>query len=165
MNTRNTSVEDTVNPACPTMAFSPSFGSVGDFLSIGILIKDVIVALDDCRGSSRKHQKLRQGLVLLEETINLVQRAFHNPELVVPDDISTSATGLISQICQSVTTFKSQKLEKYSASFSPGGSGNSFKDAARKIQFKFDEEDIEKFQGEIREYKELLIILLNLSVM
>lgn len=147
------------------MAFSPSFGSVGDFLSIAILIKDVIVALDDCRGSSHKYQKLRQGLVLLGETIHLVQRAFQNPRLVVPNGLSTTATRVISQIHQSLTTFKSKKLEKYSSSLSPGGSGSSFKDAARKIQFKFDEEDIEKFQGEMREYKELLVILLNLSVM
>lgn len=152
-------------PCLPDMAFSPSFGSVGDFLSITILIKDIIVALDDCRGSSHKYQELRQRLGILGETIHHVEQAFQNPELVVSNETSTTATRVISQIHQCLAAFNSQKLEKFATSFSPGGSGNAFKDAARKIQFKFDEKDIERFQREIMDYNVLLTILMEVSAM
>ena len=33
------------------MSFAPTFGSVGDFIAISILIKDTILALDDANGS------------------------------------------------------------------------------------------------------------------
>lgn len=147
------------------MAFAPSFGSVGDFLSITILIKDIALALDECRGSAHKYQQLRQGLDVLGETIRHVENAYQNPELVVSNDASATATRLISQIHQSLADFKSQKLQKYATSLSPGGSGNAFKDAARKIQFKFDEKDIENFQREVMTNNMLLTILLEVSAM
>lgn len=147
------------------MAFAPSFGSVGDFLSIAILIKDIALALDDCRGSSHKYQELRQGLDVLGETIHHVEKAYHNPRLVVSNDTSTTAIRVVSRIHQCLAAFKSQKLQKYATSFSPGGSGNPLKDVARKIQFKFDEKDIENFQREIMGYNMLLTTLMEVSTM
>lgn len=147
------------------MAFSPSFGSVGDFLSITILIKDIIVALDDCRGSSHKYQELKQRLEILGETIHHVEQAYQNPELVVSNETSTTATRVVSQVHQCLNAFNSQRLTRYVTSLSPGGSGNAFKDAAKKIQFKLDEKDIEKFQREIMDYNVLLTILMDVSTM
>lgn len=153
------------SPRAAAMAFAPSFGSFGDFLSIAILIKDIIVALDECRGSSHKYQDLRQGLEVLGETICHVERAYHNPKLVVPNDTSTTAIRIVSRIHQCLAAFNSQKLQKFATSFSPGGSGNPFKDVARKIQFKFDEKDIENFQREIMGYNLLLTTLMEVSTM
>lgn len=147
------------------MAFAPSFGSFGDFLSIAILIKDIIVALDDCRGSSRKHQELRQGLENLAETIRHVEQAYHNSKLVVSNDTSTTALCIVSQIHQRLAAFNSQKLQKYATSLSPGGSSNILKDVTRKIQFKFDEKDIENFQREIMGYNMMLTTLMEVSIM
>lgn len=147
------------------MAFAPSFGSLGDFLSIAILIKDIIVALDDCRGSSHKYHDLKQGLEVLGETICHVKRAYHNPKIVVSNDTSATAIRIVSRIHQCLAAFNSQKLQKFATSFSPGGSGNPFKDVARKIQFKFDEKDIENFQREIMGYNLLLTTLMEVSTM
>lgn len=147
------------------MAFSPSFGSVGDFLSITILIKDIIVALDDCHGSLHKYQELRQRLESLGKTIHHVEQAYQIQDLVVSNETSATATRVISQIHQCLAAFHSQKLEKYATSFSPSGSGNVFKDAARKIQFKCDEKEIEKFQRDIMDYSMLLPILMEVSAM
>ncbi|KAJ0107175.1 hypothetical protein J7T55_014705 [Diaporthe amygdali] len=147
------------------MAFAPSFGSFGDFLSIAILIKDIVLALDDCRGSSNKYQELKQGLEILGETIRHVEHAYQNPTLVVYRDTSTTAIRVISRIHQCLADFNSQKLQKYATSLSPGGSGNPLKDVARKIQFKFDEKDIENFQREIIGYNMLLTTLMEVSTM
>ncbi|KAL1874869.1 hypothetical protein Daus18300_003410 [Diaporthe australafricana] len=147
------------------MAFAPSFGSFGDFLSIAILIKDVVVALGDCRGSSSKYLELRQGLEILGETVHQVDQACNNPKLVVSNDISTAARRIISQIRQCLTAFNSHKLQKYATSLAPGGSGNLLKDVARKIQYKFDEKDIENFQREILGYNMLLTTLMEVSTM
>jgi hypothetical protein len=41
------------------MEVALSFGAFGDLLALSILIKDIVSALDDCRGSSREYQNLR----------------------------------------------------------------------------------------------------------
>lgn len=35
------------------MELAFTFGAVGDFIALSVLIKDIIGALDDCRGSSK----------------------------------------------------------------------------------------------------------------
>jgi hypothetical protein len=45
---------------------SATFGSVGDFLSISILVKDLLLALDDSRGSSRDYQEVVRKLYILD---------------------------------------------------------------------------------------------------
>ncbi|KAJ4416848.1 hypothetical protein N0V82_006487 [Gnomoniopsis sp. IMI 355080] len=145
------------------MSFAPSFGSVGDFLSIAILIKDIVVALDDCRGSSSKYQGLKQGLEILGEAIRQVEHVYHDPNLVVSREAAATAMRIVSRIKQCLATFSNNKLQKYTTSLSPGGSGNTLKDAARKIQFKFGEKDIENFQREIMGYNLLLTTLMEVS--
>lgn len=147
------------------MAFAPSFGSFGDFLSIAVLIKDIVVALDDSRGSSSKYRELRQGLEILGETIRHVDQACRDPKLVGSNDIATAAIRIISQIQQCLAAFNGHKLQKYATSFTPGGSGNLFKDVARKMQYKLDEKDIENFQREILGYNMLLTTLMEVSKM
>lgn len=48
----------------PGMAFDPTFGSFGDFLSIAVLVKDIAIALDD----GKKYQALVQALETLSNT-------------------------------------------------------------------------------------------------
>jgi hypothetical protein len=53
------------------------------------------------------------------------------------------------------------RLEKYCVSLSPGGSGNRLKDAARKIQFKLNDKDIEKVRDDVAAYAVALKMILQ----
>jgi hypothetical protein len=46
-----------------------TFGSVGDIISICLIIKDLAVALDDSGGSSAEYRELRRELWALERAL------------------------------------------------------------------------------------------------
>jgi hypothetical protein len=46
-----------------------TFGSVGDIISVCLLIKDLVIALDECRGSAKEYQHLMQDLRNLERVL------------------------------------------------------------------------------------------------
>lgn len=146
------------------MAFDPSFGSFGDFLSIAALIKDIVIALDDSRGSKKKYQALIQQLGILTVVIEQIENIYKDQRYVGGVD-GTSVTALetaVANIWQRLEDFY-LKLRKYTTSLSPGGSGSVLRDAAKKIQFKFEEKDVEEFQRDILVYGNLLQILLGIA--
>lgn len=48
------------------MAFAPTFGSFGDFISVGILIKDILRTFDHVRGSVAEYRSLIKELYTLD---------------------------------------------------------------------------------------------------
>lgn len=56
-------------------------------------------------------------------------------------------------------------MKKYAHSLSPDGLGNRIKDTLRKVQWKLDEGDVDKFRGEIAGYTASLKILLHAKTM
>ncbi|ROW12572.1 hypothetical protein VMCG_00071 [Cytospora schulzeri] len=148
------------------MAFDPAFGSFGDFLSIATLIKDIVIALDDSRGSKKKYQALIQNLGILSQVIEQVEKVYRDQRYIGGVDRApvTALETAVSKIWQRLEDF-SLKLRKYATSLSPGGSGNVLKDSARKIQFKIQEKDIEEFQRDILGYNTTLELLLEVTQM
>lgn len=144
------------------MELALTFGAVGDFLAISLLIKDIVMALDDCRGSSKAYQDLVCSLTILDDAIREVDRVFRDPRRA-SNNKSLSATALkgIQQIQQSLQNFNEQ-LQKFRPSLSQGGSGNRIKDAAKKIQFKLEEKDLEKIKGEVTGYTVALKMMLEM---
>lgn len=53
-----------------------TFGAVGDFISIGVLIKDFIELLDDSRGSVWEYNSLKQQLIFLRLNLDLAKRSY-----------------------------------------------------------------------------------------
>ncbi|KAM7192580.1 hypothetical protein V8F20_008789 [Naviculisporaceae sp. PSN 640] len=143
------------------MELALTFGSFGDLLAIGILIKDIIVCLDDCRGASKEYQDLVQSLTILGTAIQEVDLIFRGQRRrAVAPRLCESASKSIAQIQRTLESFN-EKLQKFRPSLTPGGSGNRLKDVARKIQFKMDEKDMEKFKGEVTGYTVALRILMD----
>ncbi|KAK1831657.1 hypothetical protein QBC39DRAFT_350580 [Podospora conica] len=143
------------------MEFALAFGAVGDFIALSVLIKDIIVSLDDCRGSSKAYQDLFQSLVNLDATLCEVDRIFRDPTRAsIAQRLCATALDSLRQIEDTLQALNT-KLKKFRHSLGPGGSGNRLKDAARKIQFKMDEQEINAVKGEIREYTTALGILLQ----
>lgn len=143
------------------MELAFTFGAVGDFIALSVLIKDIIGALDDCRGSSKVYQDLVQSLVILDSTLGEVDQVFRDPRhATFAQRLCATAQESVRQINDALQSFH-DKLKKFRPSLGPGGSGNRLKDAARKIQFKMDEKDINSVKGDIQEYKMTLSLLLD----
>lgn len=144
----------------------PTFGSFGDFLSIAALIKDIVIALNDSRGSSKKYQSLIHGLDILNTAIGQVEQLYRSQRFTVGIERGpvTALEQAIAKIWQSLEDFHA-KIRKFATSLSPGGSGRVFKDAARKIQFKMEEKDVQEFQQEVLGYNMSLELLLGVTQM
>ena len=56
------------------MEFQLAFGSVGDFIAIGLLIRDIVRALDDARGSSKQYQDTIKHLNDLNNAFREIQQ-------------------------------------------------------------------------------------------
>lgn len=148
------------------MAFDPTFGSFGDFLSIAALIKDIVIALDDSRGSKQKYQALIQELGILTQAIEQTEKIYKDQRYVSGVDRSpvTALETAVAKIWQRLEDFN-LKLRKYAISLCPGGSGHVIRDIARKIQFKIEEKDVEEFQRDVLGYNISLKLLLQVTQM
>lgn len=143
------------------MELAFTFGAVGDFIALSVLIKDIIGALDDCRGSSKVYQDLVQSLVILDGALGEVDQVFRDPRRATfAQRLCATALESVRQINDALQSFH-DNLKKFRPSLGPGGSGNRLKDAARKIQFKMDEKDISAANREIRAYTMTLSVLLQ----
>lgn len=130
------------------------------------MIKDIIIALDDSRGSKKRYQSLIQQLGILTEAIEQVERIYKDQRYIGGVD-GTPVTALetaVARIWQRLEDFN-LKLRKYATSLSPGGSGNALKDAARKIQFKIEEKDVEEFQRDVLGYNMSLKLSIEVTQM
>lgn len=149
------------------MSFDPTFGGLGDFVSIVVLIKDIVLALDGSRGSAKKYQDLVRSLDILSTTIEAVEKAYRGPRHAAGfDNISVTALQTVRDIRTCLKDFTGRLQKKYGPSLSLGGSGNPAKDAARKIQFKAMEEDeIQSFRMQVLGYNMLLKTLLDVTTL
>jgi hypothetical protein len=143
------------------MELALTFGAFGDLLALGILIKDIIACLNDCSGSSKEYQDLVRSLAVLDSALCEVDQLFRNPRRSSSaQTLCSTALTSIQQIQRTLQSF-SDKLQKYRASLSVGGSGNRIKDVARKIQFKLDEKEVTKFRDEVTRYTATLKLLMG----
>ena len=79
-----------ISPAV-SMSFAPSFGSVGDFIAITLLIKDVINALDDATGSRSEYQQLIRELLSLEKAFLEVGLLCQTPDQLPGEPVFSCA--------------------------------------------------------------------------
>jgi hypothetical protein len=143
------------------MSFAPTFGSVGDFIAISILIKDAVTALDDAKGSASEYHQLIRELLSLEraflEVGMLCQTTDPSPEIIA---ISIQIRRITDQ-CKSCLEGFLGPIYEYTKSFRPGGSGNKLRDAIRKIRWRFEKDKIITFHNEITTHGMAIAILLQ----
>jgi hypothetical protein len=120
-----------------------TFGAIGDFLSIALLVRDLALALDSVRGSSKAYADLVDNLNIIDRTPQEADRVFRNlPE----DDVSRSTAQMIARQMRKCLRQVERDIKYYQPSLVQDGSGNTFKDTVGKIQWRFDEEkDIDRF--------------------
>ena len=129
-----------------------SFGSVGDIIALGILIKDLIKCLDNGRGASAEFQTMIRELRSLEYALVEVQFLFlpePRQELQSLEPLRNSVLVVAAQLDKCITEYSS-RLRRYQNNLQPGGSANFAKDVALKVKWGLsDKESFPKFQDEI----------------
>lgn len=141
--------------------------AVGDVISIILLVKDIISALDDARGSAKAYRDLVQGMELLQKTLEEVDQALVvlPNELTGYDSIVQASEATVTQIQRCLEDLRRKVIKKYGASLCEGGSGNFIKDVWKRIQWTMEEKDVDKFRAVIAGYTATLKMILDVTAM
>ncbi|KAK3361242.1 hypothetical protein B0T24DRAFT_599583 [Lasiosphaeria ovina] len=115
-----------------------------------------------------EYRDLVESLNLLDQTLREVDLIFRGAGPLAPvlgtegADIQALSIRTAERIRQCLDGFR-QKIHKYGPSLAQAGSGNSAKDAMRKIQWRLESKDIEKFRGEVMGFTMSLKMLLEIT--
>ncbi|RBR26768.1 uncharacterized protein FIESC28_00349 [Fusarium coffeatum] len=145
------------------MEFGLTFGAVGDFIAITVLIKDIIKARNDARGSAKEYRELVRELDTLHLTLEAVQKTCEDPHLTDSlEDLTKIALDTVSHVKDCSNGFL-DLIRKYEPILGAvvSGKSNSFKAIGRKIQWKLNEREIEKFRAEVMGCTMALNVLLE----
>lgn len=147
------------------MEFTLAFGAVGDFIAVIALIKDIVMALDDSRGSAKDYRDVVHSLEILQRTVEQVSKIYDDHG-VAKDlrDLRILAMNSTSQIQKGLEAF-CDRNRKYDCSLRAGATKNVFRYPFRKIQWSFEEKDVMKFRDEMRGYTVTLSMLLDVTIM
>ncbi|KUJ09638.1 uncharacterized protein LY89DRAFT_597775 [Mollisia scopiformis] len=136
-------------------------GSVGDIISICLLAKDLVEALNSSRGAAAEYQEIVRELWGLERAllqVDLLSRthnsspeinALHETARRAAEDCGVGIAGFL------------KKVKKYQPSLRESGSGSVLRDASRKIQWQLmQSNDVSKFRAEIGAQSQSISMLL-----
>lgn len=128
------------------MPFTP-VGSLGDVIAVSLLVKDLVTALDDTRGSAPEYQHVKRELVALNEALLEVEQLCAScGHAVQVNALRQTAKQIALQCRESIDAFLS-KINCYEASLREGGSSNVMKDIYWKVHWKIShKDDLQKFR-------------------
>ena len=143
-----------------------TFGSVGDIITLSLLIKDLAKSFDDSRGASAEYQAITRELTSLEHALSQVEEVFktlnHSGNLSALD---RAANQCVEQCRESITKYK-EKKKKFERSLQAGGSGNVLRDAASKLKWHaFEKDDLPKVRLELHTHCIFINLLLNTAAL
>ncbi|CAD6575091.1 MAG: hypothetical protein ASARMPRED_007053 [Alectoria sarmentosa] len=149
------------------MSAGVTFGSVGDIISLCIVIKDLVKALDESRGSSAEYQELIRELWALDRVLLEVELLWRTCECTVElNALRETAHRMTDQCRHSIEAFL-EKIKKYGRSLRDGGSGSVVRDVTLKVRWQVTHADeLTKFRAEINAHcSAISMLLLTASVL
>jgi hypothetical protein len=108
-----------------------TFGSVGDIISVSILVKDLIAALDNAQGAASEYQSLIRELSSLDRAllqVDILSRSFESS--IEMNALCATAQQTVENCRSSMNSFL-QGIRKYETSLRTGGSGSLAVDVTR----------------------------------
>ena len=141
-----------------------TFGAVGDIISVCLLVKDLIKALDDSRGSSNEYQDLIRDLWALDRVLLEVDILCRQcPNTVQLAALKQTASQIAGQCRESIDSFLA-KIKRYQRSLGPGGDKNILRDSFWKVQWRIlHKDDVAQFKAMINSQVSFLNLLLVTS--
>lgn len=138
-----------------------TFGSVGDIISVSLLINVLVRCLNESRGSSAEYQAVIRELESLDQALMevglLLSSCEHFEQM---SGLCESANRCVWQCCKCVEDFRNL-IKKYQRPLQKGGTRNLIKDTTAKIRWLSVKEDLSKFRAEIATQSSSLNMLLN----
>ena len=136
-------------------------GSAGDIISLCLLIKAIVKALHDSRGSSHSFQRLVVQLQALERALLEVDLLIRKHETSPELNALCVAAGQAASNCRNTAGPFLIRLRTFQQSLRPGGTRNKVKDALRKVQWAtLHEDEVDKFYAEVAAHTASLNMLL-----
>ena len=114
----------------------PYLVSIGDVIVLAQLIKELITALQDSKGSSAEYQECIDKLLALNQIVSEVEAICISFKNV--DELNTQRDALLYTVqrCKRFVENVLQNTKKYDSSLSKGGSRNNIRDAWRKLEWR-----------------------------
>lgn len=126
-----------------------TIGSVGDIISLSILIKSIVNSLDDSRGSSAEYQATIRELWNLDRALLQVELIFQSCEQTMELNALRATAGQCAEQCRECITKFRDHISPFQRSLQTGHSGNFMKDVASKITWQVSAKSLAKFRTEI----------------
>ena len=127
-----------------------TFGSVGDIISVSLLLKDLVKCLDDSRGSSSEYQAVIRDLWSLDRALLEVELLHRSCEQSVElSGLCITASRCAEQCRKCIVDFR-DRTKRYQIALQGGGPGNLLRNTTAKIRWHVSEkDDLAKFRAVI----------------
>jgi len=143
------------------MSVGLTFGSVGDIISVCSIIKELITALREFKGSSSEYQTTIREL----QNVDTVLTDLH--DLACLCDRLGGYESLAQRVrlealkCESLITPFRDKISKYTESLRIGGCGNVARDAFWKLHWRISHrDDLEEFRRALKVQTEVMTVII-----
>lgn len=143
-----------------------TFGSVGDIISISLIVKDLVKALDDSRGSAAEYQDLIRELWALDRVLLEVEQVSRSSEQTNElYALWVTAKRATDECHRSIDHFL-EKIQKYEKSLGGRSSGHTLRGVPMKIRWRLTQSDeLEKFKAVINAHcSSLSMLLITISL-
>jgi hypothetical protein len=140
--------------------------SVGDCISVCILIKDAIRALDSTRGSASEYQEVIRELWALDRAILEVVNLAQGFETTVELNALIHTTKRTAEQCKTCIEGFLERIKGYEGALRGGGSGNMVRDVKGKVGWALcGREHLARFRTQINGYSSVInMLLITVSV-
>ena len=141
-----------------------TFGSVGDIISISLLVKDAVKALDDSGGSASEYQGVIRELWSLDRVLLEVELLSKKHEQTIElNALCVTARRVAEDTRKCIENFL-KKIKKYDASLGDDATGNFIRGISMKIKWRLVEKDeLDKFRAEINAHCSSMNMLLAVA--
>jgi hypothetical protein len=132
-------------------------GSIGDIIAVSLLVKDLITALNQSRGSQAEYKQLVDELNLLKDVLDRIDHLCNSTVATAGRKFEVAAlhdaTLKIAQNCRKCIEGFSIRLKRYGKTLGSSGSrtkSEAFKAVAASIRWQLGEkEEVVRFRAEI----------------
>jgi hypothetical protein len=128
-----------------------TFGAVGDIISVGLLVKDLLATLDEARGSKAEYRAAVQAIKTLNDTITIVnqrviQQGLTTPELHILCEASRQAVAR----CSSLGDAFLARIRRYQTTFDGNFRANKLREVTMAVRWRIGEKEaLVQFHAEI----------------
>lgn len=127
-----------------------TFGSVGDIISVSLLIKDFVKCLDESRGSSAEYQAVTRELWSLDHALLEVESLLRSCKLSVEFSGLCTTANLCAEQCRKCIVDFRDKTKRYQRALQGESKRRLLRDTAAKVRWQVSaKDDLAKFRAEI----------------